>query len=111
MNAKSKEDIRKADKQMIKDVSNSNADSRVKAVIKAGIKAKTIGENLGVLPSASFSKFQGSGKKQPRKRPVNLEPPPPIMRPDISMGGLPKKKRKPKPAAKLRRQMLKQYGI
>lgn len=58
--AKTKEDIRRADEQMIRDVGKvTDAGVAQKAIISAGIRAKTIGEDIGVFGPETFTSLPG----------------------------------------------------
>lgn len=68
--AKSSEDVRKADERLIKDIDEAtDAGSAQKAVLKAGIRAKTLGEDIGLFGPETFTKIPGlSGGRYGRGR-------------------------------------------
>lgn len=58
--AKTKEDIRRADEIMINEVSKVTDSGGVqKAIIKAGIRAKTLGEDVGLFSAETFTDLPG----------------------------------------------------
>jgi hypothetical protein len=58
--AKSEGDIRKADERLIKDIDKAtDAGPTQKAVLKAGIRAKTLGEDIGLFGPETFTKIPG----------------------------------------------------
>lgn len=58
--AKSEQDIRAADKRLIRDIDKAtDAGPTQKAVLKAGIKAKTLGEDVGLFGPETFTKIPG----------------------------------------------------
>ena len=80
-NAKTVEDVREADKKLIRNVKKSSGNPVAKKAVIAAFKAKQLGEDLGVLNKASFSHLAGQGRK------------------------------KKLPASRLKRKMMKKYGL
>ncbi len=60
--AKTKEDIRKADDILRQAISNSTAGPVTKKILRAGIKAKTLGEDVGLLSVSRFAPQIGQGR-------------------------------------------------
>lgn len=67
--AKTKEDIRKADEKLIEAISKSTAGSATKKILKLGLKAKTLGEDVGLLSVSRFAPQVGSGGRLVRSIP------------------------------------------
>ena len=55
VNARTPADIRRADNRMIREVEQSTAGKRTKQVVKAALRAKTLGEDLGVFGPNTFT--------------------------------------------------------
>jgi len=85
-NAKTKQDIRKADKEFIKTVDNLKEKSISGVLAKTAIKTKVLGENIGILKPNTFT--------------------------NVNIGnGIQTEKKKKKPATKLKKKLIKKYGV
>ncbi|MCK5015604.1 MAG: hypothetical protein KAS32_00915 [Candidatus Peribacteraceae bacterium] len=57
--AKTKKDIREADNILIRDIDNTDAGRVQKGILKAGLRAKTLGEDVGLLDVDTFTNLPG----------------------------------------------------
>lgn len=68
MNARTSKDVRRADNKFIKKVKNSSQDSITKGIVVGAMKAKKIGENIGVFNPNTFTNVNVSGSGMPLER-------------------------------------------
>ena len=61
--ARSEKDLRKADNRLIRDIRRSKAGRKQKAVLIAGLRAKTLGEDVGLFGPETFTKVEGLHQK------------------------------------------------